>query len=306
MRYDETSKILALEGDDSPSEYLTVNGVVRLLQPLYDGAGSGKGKNSSVFAVIDPEGLEEDYVVKFCNDHDKLTSTAPRRKRFRFEAEIAALIKARDALRGDYVLNIIDHGTHKIGDRSFLYYVMENAECDLSHFLFKNELSPPQRIVLCYEIRNALKALHSLGIYHRDLKPDNVFFVKERWKVGDLGYIARRDEDFEIDGRDERIGPTGRMSPEAVNKAFAITDYCGYNHDTIIDEKSEIFQLGKLFWFILQGNLPTGQVKFEDFFFGDERIFNIIFPMLQYAKSRRPSMADLDGVFEGIKKEYAI
>jgi serine/threonine protein kinase len=171
---------------------------------------------------------------------------------------------------------------------------MESAENDLGKYLEDNRLTLQQKILLCADILNALKALHELGIYHRDLKPDNIFFVGDQWKIGDLGFIAFRDDDFDLDGRKERIGPTGLMSPEATNKAFANTENKEFEIDCIINEKSDIFQIGKLFWYILQGDLPTGQVIIDDFKVGDAEIFyNVIFPMLQNAKGRRPNIDEL-------------
>lgn len=302
MYYDNTNKIICLD-DDIMRNYFQVLHTDKILTELYEDAESGKGKNSSVFLATDPNNEEPEYVVKFCNYHDHLTTRAAEKKRMRFEREIRSLREALDHKKADFLLSIVDHGTERIGDYSFMYYVMEKADGDLSQFLEVEKLTIQQKVILCDGLLQALKALHSLGIYHRDLKPDNIFFKGNQWKIGDLGFIAFRDDDFDLDGRTERVGPAGLMSPEATNKHRAIRDNPEFIIDCSIDNMSDIFQLGNLFWFIFQGDVPTGQVFIDDFRVGDEEIFsNILFPMLQYAKQRRPQIPELDKAFEPIRK----
>lgn len=305
MIYDAENKIVKLDSDQNKN-FISIDNTDRFLTELYSGAESGKGKNSSVFRVIDPNKEDPDCVIKFCNYHDRLLGSHYEKKRMRFDREVRAMQLA--ITKGmNSLLNLINHGTEVIGGCAFKYYVMESADSDLGRYLEENRLALQQKILLCVDILKALKQLHQLGIYHRDLKPDNIFFVGDQWKIGDLGFITYRDDDFDLDGRKERIGPTGLMSPEATNKAFANVDNNEFEIDCVINEKSDIFQMGKLFWFILQGDLPTGQVIIDDFKVGDLEIFsNIIVPMMQNGKSRRPSIDDLESRLVPIKERLVV
>ena len=64
MKYDKKDKTITLNNDPDHN-YIRINSEDRILTELYPDAGSGKGKNSSVFLAIDPSGEELDCVIKF-------------------------------------------------------------------------------------------------------------------------------------------------------------------------------------------------------------------------------------------------
>jgi len=306
MYFDTEAKEVLLHGTYDARDTIIVNSCSRYLVPLGDG-DTGKGKNSSVYLAVDPDGSGDDLVVKFCNHHDRETVPERKKKRDRFKREITALQRARAEGQQDSIVEIHDHGDRDIDGMNFLYYTMERATCDLTDFLCKNTPALQQKLLLCNQIADALCCLHKLGIYHRDIKPDNVFFFDERWKIGDLGFIRFREEDLAIDFPAERIGPTGRMSPEATNKAFANKNWKEFHFDEDIDDKSDVFQLGMLFWYICQGNLPTGQVIKEDFLVNCRDFFSaVLLPSLQYSKTRRPSVQNICEQFESLRKLFAL
>jgi serine/threonine protein kinase len=251
-----------------------------------------KGGNSSVFKLIEPNSNNE-YAVKFLRFPSNSTNSNNIKQNIRFDNEINALEEAKN--KG--FLNVIEiffHGEKKVGDFYFRYYVMEKAETDLSSLFAKETIAPNQKLVLSYEIIKGIMELHSVDIYHRDIKPDNIFFVLKagapKWKVGDLGLIARRDQDLSTIEFREKIGPYGWLSPEVTNKVLCEGTELEKIFDCKIDKKSDIFQLGKLMWFVFQGNIPIGQISIEDFILGDKQVFLIIKNMLQYKKDRRNTL----------------
>jgi serine/threonine protein kinase len=289
MKYDQSTGTVRLSPDERRN-YLQLSDGDRLLRELYPGAGAGKGKNSCVFRAQHPEG-GQDVIVKFCRFPANVVSPDEVRKRKRFEREIEAFRRAREREKTQWLLDVFEDGVARIEDRDFNYYVMEEADADLSRYLQETELTLQQKLFLCSSILEGLSDLHEIGIYHRDLKPDNVFFVDDKWKIGDLGFVSFRGQDESLDAPNERIGPTGLMSPEATNKAFANTEGTGFLHDCQIDASSDVYLLGGVFWFILQGNFPIGQLSREDLLLDQKELFDqLLVPMLQHAKSRRSDL----------------
>ncbi len=248
-----------------------------------------KGGNSSVFKLTDSN-TQQEYAIKFLRFPSNSSDAFDIKQNIRFDNEINALNEAKQKGFSN-VVEIIFDGEKSIGDFKFRFYVMEKASFDLSSFLQKNVIPVNQKLVLCYEIANGLMQLHSMNLYHRDIKPDNIFFVQKNgkniWKVGDLGLSARRDQDLSKIEFREKIGPYGWLSPEVTNKVLCEGTEAEKWFDCKIDDKSDIFQLGKLLWFVFQGNIPIGQIKYSDFLIKNKKVFSLILNMLQYKKNRR-------------------
>ena len=271
-----------------------------LLDHLDDKHKKSKGGNSNVFLITDPN-TDEEYVIKFCKFDVSNTNAMTRKRIVRFSREIEALKKAKDA-DCQNVIDIKFSEYRDIENRRFHFYVMEKAETDLTKYLASEELSDQMRFQLCIDILEGIQQLHNLGIYHRDIKPDNVLYVNRTWKIGDLGLVDFRDSDFEIEEVGERIGPIGWLSPEALNKYFNEGEKNIHKFDCSLDEKSDIFQLGKLFWFIFQGNIPIGQIRRNDFKLKDKVVYEILMKMLRHSKDGR---FDLNEISDGFKTRYS-
>jgi serine/threonine protein kinase len=214
-----------------------------------------------------------------------------RRRKARFDREIQAMYQAKNAEQTACIVEIACDGYVQSSGMRFRCFLMEKANVTLRGFLEEgSEVGHRERLHLCITIGRSILALHRIGVYHRDIKPENVLLVQNSWKIADLGLVAKRGED--IDGEREPIGAKGWMAPEAVNKAYA--DSTKRDIITEIDECSDAHQLGKLFWYILQGDIPNGNVKSADFRAGTSDLFGrVLKPLLWYNRSLRPRLCDV-------------
>lgn len=305
---------------DNPYEnVINIRGRDYLLNYLDDTSQKNKGGNSFIFKLFDAQEFEEnddqipDLILKISKAETKIRSV--NRMNQRFSNEINAL-KECNRLNFQNVIKFLGEGELKINKKSgkrnltktFQFYTMEYAQQDLKQFVeeFPN-ISIFEKTDLCLQIAKGLNELNKIGFYHRDLKPDNIFIVEKTWKIGDLGLIAYRKEDYNLDNTNELIGPRGWFCPEAMNKYLTENKNFVNKFDCAIDHQSDIFQMGKIFWYIFQGNAPIGSIKRNDFKIKDERIYEIIRRMINHSKSKR--FSDIDEVIALLKpihKKYLI
>lgn len=287
--------------EDIKSNTITVDGIdyyAYYLNPRYK---KNKGANSCVFALyqaqsfIDYDNSYPERVIKISNKYDYSGSKANNR----FYREITALTRCTEnnvpnVIKICYSGRLVCKGKNRVGEEIplvFPFYLMDYASDDLKTYMENNQITYSDKINLCLQIATGLKGLKDLGYYHRDLKPDNILFFNDIWEIGDLGLIVYRDDDERCDNKNEFIGPKGWLSPEAMNKYLSY-DHSEYKFDCKIDHQSDIFQLGKVFWYILQGNVPIGGIKRSDFLDKRDEVYSLLKYMLNHSKKKRPLTID--------------
>ncbi len=107
----------------------------------------------------------------------------------------------------------------------------------------KKKFSPEEAVEMMQQVCRALEAAHSVGVIHRDLKPQNVMRDKTgRILVMDFG-LARTLEGDGMTQSGALVGTMEYMSPEqALGKP--------------LDQRSDIFALGLIFYEMLTGQMP--------------------------------------------------
>src|ERR1700683_1134521 len=107
----------------------------------------------------------------------------------------------------------------------------------------KKKFAPEEAVEIMLQVCRALEAAHTVGVIHRDLKPQNIMRDKTgRILVMDFG-LARTLEGDGMTQSGALVGTIEYMSPE---QALAKS----------LDQRSDIFALGLIFYELLIGNMP--------------------------------------------------
>ena len=281
---------------------IEIDGIGYFFTYLGGSTPGNKGGNSILLKLYDSQSIdiddieynEPDLVLKISKFKKSYKPQWADKNEKRFLQEIEAL---NDCQKRNFqnVIKVFHNGICKIKNcftekfDEHYFYTMEFAEFDLKNYIEINHgsLDIDEKLSLCISLCEGLKELYSLGYYHRDIKPDNIFIVNNVWKIGDLGLADDRKKPNLIDKVAEPIGPKGWMSPESMNKYLCEGKNFEYKHNCTIDHQSDIFQLGKVFWYIFQYNAPIGSVKEKDFYVKNSRIYAVLKTMLSHSKQRR-------------------
>ncbi|MBU1078659.1 MAG: protein kinase, partial [Spirochaetes bacterium] len=198
----------------------------------------GEGGMSVVFQAKDKL-KRKDVAVKFLK---KGVTSSYVEDVIRFRREIEAVSK----LDHPNIVKIYNSGEYK----NTPFIVMELLIGDsLADLLDKaKEFGVKDSIQIISQLADALDYVHGKGILHRDLKPGNIMVSRTKNNINikllDFG-VAFVMELGQIKGEEEVVGTFGYMSPEAtgiVNKR--------------IDERSDLYSLGVVFYRLLSGMLP--------------------------------------------------
>ena len=170
---------------------------------------------------------------------------------FRERPELARrfLQEARTAsrVRHPNIVDITDFGHTDLGAPFFVMELLEGEE--LKVLLRREKTLPWDRVCsIGIQICAALTAAHTQGVVHRDMKPDNVFLIRqddaELVKVLDFGIAKITDEETgDATRTGVLLGTPHYMSPEQAQ-------------DDPLDARSDIYSMGVLLFRMVTGRVP--------------------------------------------------
>ena len=215
-----------------------INDRYEILSPL------GTGGMAIVYLVEDQK-LQRKVALKTIKGDSKGELEFSRR--FQREAKVCASVDHPN------IIPILDYGEMEDGT---LFYTMEYCPYpDLDLVLEENgPLGREKTIAIVRQLARGLGACHDLGIYHRDIKAANVLLKDDKTPIlADFGLVFT-EECTRFTESGAIVGTPIYLPPECLR-----SDY--------VDLRSDIYQLGLLFHFLLTGKNLLGKCNsLQEFF----------------------------------------
>ena len=171
---------------------------------------------------------------------------APRLASSKAQVRFAREVRLAARMKHPYIARIYDSGLQ----RGMFYYVMELIEGErLDRYVLTHKLTERQIVILMQAICRAVHHAHTLGVVHRDLKPDNILVTSDGIPhILDFG-LARTflqvDSDIMLSIEGEVAGTPRFMSPEQAA-----------GHHNKIDMRSDVYSLGVILFNLLTQDWP--------------------------------------------------
>jgi serine/threonine-protein kinase len=216
--------------------------------------------------------------------HDELAMNGDLRMRF---------------LREGYIANRIDHpGVVRILDDDVddesksAFIVMELLEGMTLEVEWEqsNKRLPAGRVVhVASRLLEVLEAAHGAGVVHRDIKPDNVFVVRNgEIKVLDFGIARLMDASKQATGGGAMFGTPEYASPEQAGGRVSE-----------VGPRADVYSVGALMFTLLSGRfVHEGRSPTETMVFAATRPARSIFDVMPDADPTLAHIVDLATAFE--------
>ncbi len=193
----------------------------------------GDGGMATVYRGLDRV-LKRDVAIKVMHPH--LASRNDARARFNREAQAIARLHHG---------NIVDVYDFSVGTDEAAFLVTEFVHGE-TLTQFANEHGPflPQAAALIgHAVAAALGHAHSVGIVHRDIKPDNLMISRDgQIKLMDFGIATAMDLE-QMTATGAILGSPAHMAPEQIEGGT-------------LDHRCDIFAFGTVMYFLVTRKLP--------------------------------------------------
>lgn len=199
----------------------------------------GRGGMGVVYRALHPETGQFVAIKQLVLDNIAPEKKAEFKDRFKREAYTIARLKHPNIVD---VLDICVEG-------DWFFYVMEFLDGDsLRKDLSRRggKMSVEQLYPILAQVGEALSLAHSMSIVHRDVKPDNIFILKNGVvKLTDFGIArAAEFEESNLTKTGIMMGTLNYVSPEQLQDAKSV------------DHRADIFSLGIVCYEALSGSMP--------------------------------------------------
>jgi serine/threonine protein kinase len=220
-------------------------GKYRLLRPL------SKGGMGWIY-LAEHVGLRDLRAIKLIQIDPMREEFA--RKRFLREIRATHLVSKQN----EHVVHIYDDYGF---ENDLGYYVMEYLEGKL---LSEHIMNQPGSLPLVWildivvQVCDAMASIHSGGVIHRDLKPDNIFLIEHRGhpdfvKVVDFGIAKIKGSQTRITEFGKITGTLSYISPEQITGPLSVAHKRGEEY---IDGRADIYALGCIMFEMISGRPP--------------------------------------------------
>ncbi|HMP70016.1 MAG TPA: WD40 repeat domain-containing serine/threonine-protein kinase [Pirellulaceae bacterium] len=218
----------------------------------------GRGSFGTVYRAID-ERLGRFAAVKVLNT--TAASGPEERKRFYREAQSVA------KLRHEAIVSVYEAGE----DDGIPFLAQELISgSTLEDWVRTRRLDFRQTAQLVSTIARALDFAHRNGVIHRDIKPSNILIDTEgKPHIADFGLAKTAALNATMTADGQVVGTPSYMSPEQAA-----------GHTEKIDERSDVYSLGVVFYELLTGERP---------FRGE---LHMLLQQVQFIEPRAPRMLD--------------
>ena len=200
----------------------------------------GKGAMGAVYRISDGT---SDYALKIMSaQFDDPQKRHEWRKRFAREAEVAMKVRHKN------LIEVYDVGEDPATRLCYILMEYVGGGTLTDRLKAKGKLDIREAVAITMHIANALSAAHSIGVVHRDIKPDNIMFTTDGVpKLADLGVARYSDSESEttVTKTEMIIGTPAYMSPEQMLNSHNV------------DARADIYSLGIVFYEMLTGLRPN-------------------------------------------------
>lgn len=201
----------------------------------------GKGAFGEVYQAYN-EINQQDVAIKVFKK--QLRSNSADSQDFITEATIAA------RLNHPNIVPLLDVGMTKDGEWYMVSRLIDGLDLDV--MVKSGGLMIDESVRIVALAADALHYAHQLNLIHRDVKPANILLDIDMTPfITDFGVAT--EADCAVHSRDDMVGTPYYMSPEQIS--------C---RSYTMDERSDVFSLGVVFYQLLTGKLPFEAETLED------------------------------------------